>query len=104
MKYKCAECGEIFTIPRIRRDDGGDRGEDWQVCPACGSDDYEEVGCCHYCREFKPMAENHDLRDGVCDDCLKKAELEYQATMETLSMNTKQIMELIHGRLMDSIA
>ena len=46
--YICEDCGAIFDEPEVRRwteNHGNGIVEDWamDICPVCGSEDYEEI-------------------------------------------------------------
>lgn len=69
MRYQCEDCGEIFCAEDVRviKDGGGDKGEDWNVCPHCGSDCLEKVAQCDDCGKYVDPAE---LVGGKCPDCV----------------------------------
>lgn len=68
--YKCDTCGAHFNEPKRVKNGGGDIGEDWNVCPECWSDDFDELRRCASC--------GSDMADGemcvhvdVCVDCMR---------------------------------
>lgn len=65
------KCGEVFDVPKIR-EDGGDRGEYFAYCPACGGVDYAEAKRCRRCGDW--VAE-FEIDQGYCHSCL--AEIGY---------------------------
>lgn len=68
--YKCLHCGHEFEdIDRKHYDHGTGVWEEY--CPNCGSEDFEEAEQCELCGEWHVADKVHN---GVCDDCLQKAE------------------------------
>ena len=70
--YKCRECGEGFSEPRLETHD--EWSEYWgrpvaetlvvEYCPMCGSEEIEEVNECKICGSA-----TKDIFSEYCDDC-----------------------------------
>lgn len=70
--YKCLNCGHLFSegevlIKREKHDDY--YSEYVNVCPVCGSDNYED---CIYCRccEDEHLKSELNIK-GVCEECIE---------------------------------
>lgn len=79
--YICEKCGEVFEEPKVIGSDV-DRGE---VCPGCGSDDFDEAYQCALCGEWVASDKIHGYRPYVCDDCIA----DYRYDLDTLMKATE---------------
>lgn len=66
--YKCLNCGETFSSPDSVRDFeseyfGRTVTHYMNVCPSCGSDDFEEMDKCEICGEYI------DAGSCLCENC-----------------------------------
>lgn len=99
--YVCADCKQAFDAPLRQKDGGGDVGEDWFVCPHCGSDDYDEAGVCALCGETVRKLDMciHGTGD-ICVSCMEAlvgearqtlndafSKEDYEALADYLSLN-----------------
>lgn len=69
MKFICLYCGHAFDRYKVK---SYDRSTVWeeQVCPNCGSEDFEECGHCIKCDEFVPEG---DMVGSICKACVMRA-------------------------------
>lgn len=69
MKFICLHCGHAFDRYKVK---SYDRSTGWeeQVCPNCGSEDFEECGHCIKCDEFVPEG---DMVGSICKACVMRA-------------------------------
>ena len=69
MKFICLHCGHAFDRYKVK---SYDRSTGWeeQVCPNCGSEDFEECGHCIKCGEFVPEDE---MVGSICKACVMRA-------------------------------
>lgn len=73
--YRCRKCNEVFETPEIETSRnqieywGSISYEDYseEVCPRCGSDDYEEIAECIVCGAY--CFDDELACDNVCDSC-----------------------------------
>lgn len=82
--YICIECGHEFEEgeERVRYEDrnechGSPSYEKYRVCPECGGD-YDEAVRCEECDHYAPKSE---LESGLCPDCAKRTEKEFQSIL-----------------------
>lgn len=74
--YKCNNCKEIFVLPKVVSMQTGVECEgyveaiDVEVCPECGSNDFEDAFSCEWCGEYK----DNMITDIWCEDCYEKME------------------------------
>ena len=71
--YLCNDCEKVFEEFGILRDKIGDSTDslapgylEYEVCPHCGSDDWDSVSWCKNC-------ESNYTKDDYCDSCLECA-------------------------------
>lgn len=74
--FVCRECGSLFEDPASYYEAHGFsdcRGEEWSVCPCCGSPDYDVGVFCHSCGEFIPSEDAIPIHIPhtvyICEDC-----------------------------------
>ena len=68
--WKCRRCSAEFDIPRRIINGGGDIGEDYAVCPSCGSAEYEKACECSVCH--RTMFCDESVSGCICCDCFKE--------------------------------
>lgn len=61
--YKCDDCGAEFEKLAVSKEP---HGEEWNVCPYCGSIDWSESRKCEVCGE-------RTYNKHYCDDCMGNA-------------------------------
>lgn len=66
--YKCENCGEEFEDPNNVEDFSSEYfgrmvTHYTNVCPCCGSDDFQEMDKCEICEEYIPAGEV------ICENC-----------------------------------
>ena len=74
--YKCFHCGAEFDEVKVIGDDA-DSGE---VCPDCGSTDFEEAVECEECGKIVPVSEVYGWDHNICMGCL----MEHKYDLPTL--------------------
>lgn len=72
--YICQKCETIFDNPARRRYDDGALRESWDVCPTCGSEDFEAAARCRGCGE--DMAPDRLIAGKYCENCVREAIME----------------------------
>lgn len=72
------KCGELFDRPKVR-EDGGDKGEYFAYCPACGGVDYAEAKRCRRCGDW---VSEYEIEQGYCDLCLSEIGYDEQVAWE----------------------
>lgn len=101
--YVCADCKQAFDMPLIQKDGGGDVGEDWFVCPHCGSDEIDEAKDCALCGQTVRTLDMCVHGNGdICVFCMEKiveearqllkdafSKEDYEAIADYLSLNDK---------------
>ena len=87
--YKCNECQEVFDEFSKKYEKVGLSTDslppaylEFDVCPVCGSDDYESVSWCKNC-------ENDYTQDDYCDKCLANASYNLSECIHTIIAETK---------------
>lgn len=76
--YKCANCEHVFSEPEIETEDYGynvDLGfrsavQEFEVCPACGSECFTTAVLCCECGEYFFKEELVDSY--ICGDCFER--------------------------------
>lgn len=70
--YKCDECGAVFDTPSVERTGVSYAGfyETENVCPGCGSTNYDPAQLCDYCGEYFTDVEAFE---GCCKHCYDEA-------------------------------
>lgn len=96
--YRCADCGAEFDTPYLSRHGGGDTGEDWNVCPLCRSDNYDDLYECEACGR-RDTSDYNLITFGRCDACVIGATKEYNALIDALSDQSREILEAVFGTL-----
>lgn len=61
----CLHCGHHFEEIKVKSYDS-QTGWAEEVCPNCGSEDFEEAGHCLKCGEYFPLGE---MVGSICKDC-----------------------------------
>lgn len=76
--YRCFVCGERFDEPHVYQEetgvvapDGTKEIWDYETCPHCGSEDFNELETCECCGEPKEYKELVDFSD-FCEDCYEE--------------------------------
>ena len=87
--YICLHCGHEFEKPNTTHN-GGYWEEEWNECPNCGSEDFEEAAECVECGAVKSV---DYLVNGWCEDCLNIAAEDYKTVFEYGADRT-QVVEL----------
>lgn len=72
--WYCNECRSEFEDPKVEvelhTEVDGERREYFEVCPICGSGDFEEEETCALCDLDKPHLSMHGGRC-ICEDCVE---------------------------------
>lgn len=76
--YKCKKCDEVFETPSIKRTRntveywGSISYEDYEeeICPCCGTDDFEEVCECIICGDYH--FDDELACNNVCNECAEE--------------------------------
>lgn len=72
MKQLCEDCGYTFDWPELRREEWG---EEFAVCPQCGSEYFDDAELCKLCNRYK--IKRH-MEFGLCEECQKLTDTMYQ--------------------------
>ena len=64
----CLHCGHHFEKIKVKSYDS-QTGWAEEVCPNCGSEDFEEAGHCLKCGEYFPLGE---MVGSICRECVEK--------------------------------
>jgi len=73
-QYRCYECETIFENPDCNyyegeRSEGVAEPDDYEdICPNCGSTDFEEINTCLYCGVEIPIDEEYCINCQEDDD------------------------------------
>lgn len=95
--FKCNCCGNIFEEGEegTRREYigsfwGAPAYKEYDVCPSCRSDDFDEAENCEICGE---VVASDDCYDGVCPNCIVKNFMNWELCKRACK-NDKQPYEL----------
>lgn len=90
--WYCNECRSEFEDPKVEvelhSEVDGKREEYFEVCPICGSEDFEEEETCALCDLDKPHLTDCGGKY-ICEDCIDKVAEELNAIRDR--MHTKDI-------------
>lgn len=82
MEWICKTCGEIFDECDAREVVDGLLGENYNVCPSCGSEEIEPAAVCALCGDDVARSE---LEEDLCPRCARELMINLQNFWEALS-------------------
>ena len=100
--YKCLDCGEIFEEPvhkvyrRQRFVEPYEPEEASDLCPFCGSEEFEAVQSCPCCNDgYVPVATlskvfADELDETICEDCRQLYSNLFYEFLKTLPVPAKE--------------
>lgn len=80
----CKKCGQTFEKPLQLGVDHEAGNEPVYVCPHCRNFNYSEAVFCTICEEAYPESD-HDVNEGVCDECMEKYYSSYLAVAKLMN-------------------